>query len=126
MWRGDGSRIPLTLLAIIAAANGLTTPQGIVRVTDAASRRPVILVGTMHYNPHSGALVQGTICAVPRRHGLHAAAIELCPSLWDSTAAAQERTARRTRRPGLQRDSFTALAASLLREFASGVSRGGL
>ena len=47
-------------LALLAAPS-LVTPPGVVRVKDAVSRRPVLLVGTMHYNPHSVAIVQGAV-----------------------------------------------------------------
>ena len=83
----------MATLALLGAS-GLTTPSGIVRVTDAASQRPVLLVGTMHYNPHSVAVVQGTIRAAAEQTGLHATAIELCSSRWNSTAAARWREKR--------------------------------
>jgi len=66
----------------------LVTPPGVARVKDAISHRPVLLVGTMHYNPHSVAIVEGAVQAAARQHGLHATAIELCPSRWNSTCAA--------------------------------------
>ena len=49
------------------AGGGLAVPQGIVRIKDAVSNRPVVLIGTMHYNPHSVALVQGALRAAARR-----------------------------------------------------------
>jgi hypothetical protein len=84
----------MALLLAATAIRGLTLPSGVVRVTDAASRRPVLLVGTMHYNPHSVAVVRGTIRAAAEQTGLHATAIELCASRWNSTAAARWREKR--------------------------------
>ena len=78
----------------LLVASSLVTPPGVVRVKDAVSRRPVLLVGTMHYNPHSVAIVQGAMQAAARQHGLHATAIELCPSRWNSSAAASWREKR--------------------------------
>ena len=74
---------------LVRTCGGLATPPGIIRITDAASQRPIILVGTMHYNPHSVRQVRATVSAAARHCGLHATAIELCPSRWDSTAAAR-------------------------------------
>ena len=92
------------LLAVLAPTiSGLVTPPGIVRITDAASRRPVLLVGTMHYNPHSVLLVQRTVAAAARSHGLHATAIELCDSRWNSTAAVGWRDKRLERLSPLER-----------------------
>tara|TARA_B100000780_G_C20729622_1_gene289913 strand:+ start:105 stop:335 length:231 start_codon:yes stop_codon:yes gene_type:complete len=51
------------LCLALLAASSLVTPPGVVRVKDAVSRRPVLLVGTMHYNPHSVAIVQGAVQA---------------------------------------------------------------
>merc|ERR1712086_1095750 len=48
----------------------------------------------MHYNPHSVAIVQGAMQAAARQHGLHATAIELCPSRWNSSAASSWREKR--------------------------------
>ena len=84
-------------------ASGLLPPRGVWRITDAASRRPVVLVGTMHYNPHSVALVEGAVKATARRRGLHATAIELCPSRWNSTDAELWREKRAERLPALER-----------------------
>lgn len=85
--------LPL-LIRLSTVAPSLVTPPGVTRVKDSVSRRPVLLVGTMHYNPHSVAIVRGTIRAAARRHGLHATAIELCPSRWNSTCAARWQTER--------------------------------
>ena len=90
-------RLPLLV------ASSLVTPPGVVRVKDAVSRRPVLLVGTMHYNPHSVAIVQGAMQAAARQHGLHATAIELCPSRWNSSAAASWREKRDRRIPSYER-----------------------
>ena len=87
----------------VLVASSLVTPSSVVRVKDAASRRPVLLVGTMHYNPHSIAIVQGAVQAAARQHGLHATAIELCPSRWNSSAAASWREKRDRRIPSYER-----------------------
>ena len=87
----------------LLVASSLVTPPGVVRVKDAVSRRPVLLVGTMHYNPHSVAIVQGAMQAAARQHGLHATAIELCPSRWNSSAAASWREKRDRRIPSYER-----------------------
>ena len=87
----------------VHCVTGLTTPSGVVRLTDAASRRPVLLVGTMHYNPYSVRIVEGTVRATSRQRGLHATAIELCPSRWNSTAAACWQTKRLERIPSYER-----------------------
>lgn len=59
-----------------------------VRITDAASLRPVVLVGTMHYNPHSVDAVDAALRDAADTKGLHATAIELCltrcPAAWRS------------------------------------------
>ena len=44
------------LLLYLTAVAGST-----LRLTDAASKRPVVLVGTMHYNPHSADAVEGAV-----------------------------------------------------------------
>jgi len=75
---------------------GLTLPPSVVRLTDATSGRRVVLIGTMHYNPHSVAVVRGTLRATARARGLHAAAIELCDARWNSTAAARWQEKRQT------------------------------
>ena len=87
----------------LLVASSLVTPPGVVRVKDTVSRRPVLLVGTMHYNPHSVAIVQGAMQAAARQHGLHATAIELCPSRWNSSAAASWREKRDRRIPSYER-----------------------
>ena len=92
-----------SVLLTTTVVSALATPKNVVRVTDAASGRPVVLVGTMHYNPHSVAVVQGTVAAVARQRGLHAAAIELCESRWNSTAAARWRDKRLQELPSHQR-----------------------
>lgn len=98
------ARTTFALIAMHGAiASSLATPPSVVRLYDAASRRPVLLVGTMHYNPYSVSVVQGAIRAAARQHGLHAAAIELCPSRWNSTSAAQWRDKRFQRIPTYQR-----------------------
>ena len=91
------------LCVLVLVACSLVTPSGVVRLKDAASRRPVLLVGTMHYNPHSVAIVQGAMQAAARQHGLHATAIELCPSRWNSSAAASWREKRDHRIPSYER-----------------------
>ena len=78
-----------------AAVAGLATPPSLTRLTDAASGRPVLLVGTMHYNPHSISVVQGTVRAAAKAHGLHATCMELCDSRWNSTAADRWRYKRK-------------------------------
>lgn len=80
----------MSLAAIyIAGCCGLSTPPGVIRLTDAASGRPVILVGSMHYNPHSINMVRSAVDIANRQHGLHAMALELCSSRWNSTSAAR-------------------------------------
>ena len=59
----------------------------IVRIVDAASGRPVVLVGTMHYNPHSIALASRAVRDAAAQSGLHATVVELCPARWDSSLA---------------------------------------
>ena len=77
----------LVVALLVGPASGL---RSIVRVTDAASRRPVVLIGTMHYNPASIAAVASTVKATAAsRGGLHATAIELCPARWNTTIAKQ-------------------------------------
>ena len=78
----------MILVALLASpASGL---RSIVRITDAASRRPVVLIGTMHYNPASIAAVTSTVKDIAAsRGGLHATAIELCPARWNTTMAKQ-------------------------------------
>ena len=79
----------LTIVLLAAPACCFKSP-AIVRITDSASRRPVVLIGTMHYNPASIAAVTATVKDVAAsRGGLHAAAIELCPARWNSTIAAK-------------------------------------
>jgi hypothetical protein len=98
------------IVAGVAAADprtNLFTPSllghSVLRLTDAASGRPVYLVGTMHYNPHSIAVVRGAVNAAARQHGLHATAVELCSSRWDRTAAARWREKRTNEIPAYQR-----------------------
>ena len=91
------------MIAIAASLPGLTTPPSVIRLTDAASKRPVLLIGTMHYNPHSIATVQRTVSAAARQRGLHAAAIELCDSRWNSTAASSWQEKRNKRIPAYKR-----------------------
>ena len=91
------------MLAVRMLVVGLATPPSIVRLRDAASRRPVLLVGTMHYNPRSVAVVEATLGAAARQHGLHATTIELCSSRWNSTAAARWQDKRRRQIPEYQR-----------------------
>lgn len=83
----------LALLAFSPSADGLS-----VRLVDAVSKRPVILVGTMHYNPASVALAAQTIREVSQQEGLHSVAIELCSSRWNSSVAS-----RWSREPSLKR-----------------------
>ena len=90
-------------MLVSLAMPGLTTPSSVVRLTDAASQRPVLLVGTMHYNPYSVKVVDRTVRATSRQRGLHATAIELCPSRWDSAAAARWQTKRFERIPAHER-----------------------
>jgi hypothetical protein len=74
---------------VALASIDITIASCVVRLTEAASRRPVYLVGTMHYNPHSVAMVSSTVQDVANRDGgLHATAIELCAARWNSTSAA--------------------------------------
>ena len=81
-------------LQLLSAAAALAPPPSIVRMRDAASGRQILLVGTMHYNPHSVRLVKGAVELAARRRGLQATAIELCPARWNSTAAARWRIKR--------------------------------
>ena len=75
----------IVVALLVGPASGL---RSIVRVTDAASRRPVVLIGTMHYNPASIAAVASTVRATAASTGgLHATAIELCPARWNTTMA---------------------------------------
>jgi hypothetical protein len=57
----------------------------------------------MHYNPHSVAVVQGTVRAAARQRGLHATAIELCSSRWNTTAAGLWSDKRKDGIPSYQR-----------------------
>ena len=72
------------LFLAAAGANGCT-----LRVVDAVSKRAVVLVGTMHYNPASVELAGSTVRCVAKQEALHAVAIELCESRWDTSAAAK-------------------------------------
>merc|ERR1711920_1105654 len=86
--------LPIMLLISTALATAL-----VLRFNDAATHAPVILVGTMHYNPHSIALTEATI----RREaeapsGVHSVCIELCTSRWNTTNArrwSRDRSLRR-------------------------------
>ena len=62
-------------------------PKSVIRITEATSRRPVLLVGSMHYNPASIEVVRSTVNSAASSPGLHATAIALCPARWNSTVA---------------------------------------
>ena len=91
------------IMLLPAVATALVTPSSIVRVTDAVSGRPVLLVGTMHYNPHSVAIVHGAVNAASRQHGLHATALELCDERWSTNAAIRWQDKRMTEIPTYQK-----------------------
>jgi pheromone shutdown protein TraB len=74
----------MKILLMAAVAHGSS-----LRVTDAASKRAVVLCGTMHYNPASVDLAASTVRRVGEREKLHSVAIELCASRWNSSIAAQ-------------------------------------
>ena len=59
----------------------------VLRFRDAASSTQVILVGTMHYNPVSCALVKRTVTRAAEEQGLRTVMLELCPARWNSTRA---------------------------------------
>ena len=78
----------------------------VVPLIDAETRTPVILVGTMHYNPASVRVVESTIRSVAASEdGLRSVAIELCSARWNSTIAAKWSTAPSLKRY-LSEDEF--------------------
>ena len=81
---------PFVFLAAAQAAAMLP----VLRVTDAASRRPVVLVGTMHYNPRSIALVREVIRREGEAGSLASVCVELCDARWNSTDAYLDRWSR--------------------------------
>ena len=80
---------------------GTGVARSIVRLTDAASQRPVTLVGTMHYNPRSVDLVRDVISDA----ALGAVCIELCAARWNSTTASRWSRERSLKRV-LSEDEF--------------------
>lgn len=89
-------------LATSAAALSPPGRYSVVRLTEATSKRPVVLVGTMHYNPHSIELVRTTINEAAQ---LDAVCIELCERRWNSTIAAKWSRRRNLKRV-LSEDEF--------------------
>lgn len=57
----------------------------VISVYDAKTRSRAILVGTMHFNPHSIALARDVVSAEAMRGRLRAVAVESCPTRWNST-----------------------------------------
>ena len=74
-------------LACVALLLGSVAAK-VVRLTDVVTNRPVTLIGTMHYNPHSIATVDATVREAASWDGIHATAIELCASRWDAANSA--------------------------------------
>jgi len=95
----------LSALAAPWAVPASSAQPSVMRVIDAASAREVILVGTMHYNPHSIATVETAIRDAAASGGLHAAAIELCDARWSSDVARKWNRERSLRRV-LSEDEF--------------------
>ena len=57
----------------------------VLRVYDEKTRSRVVLVGTMHYNPHSIAVARDVIAEEAAKGDLRAVAVESCASRWNST-----------------------------------------
>ena len=89
---------------LFALCTGFTaiTQGPVLRFIDPASRSPVVLIGVMHYNPASIALVRSTIQETAATNGgVGAVCVELCHARWNVTVA------RRWRRgPSLERWLF--------------------
>ena len=79
----------MLFIATLLLSSSVPTPRpkSVIRITEATSRRPVLLVGSMHYNPASIEVVRSTVKSAASSPGLHATAIELCPARWNSTVA---------------------------------------
>ena len=80
------------MFVLVAAHAAAMLP--VLRVTDAASRRPVVLVGTMHYNPRSIKLVRDVIQREGEAGSLSSVCVELCDARWNTTDAYLDRWAR--------------------------------
>ena len=78
---------------VLAAAHAAMAMLPVLRVTDAASRRLVVLVGTMHYNPRSIKLVRDVIQSEGEAGTLREVCVELCDARWNSTDAYLDRWA---------------------------------
>lgn len=72
--------------AVAAAAE---ERNGVLRVVDAKSGSEVVLVGTMHYNPHSIALTKKIVAQEAAAGKLVAVAVESCPTRWNATLKMQ-------------------------------------
>ena len=95
-----------TCLTMQPSTARLTKSTSVIPVIDTATNSPVILVGTMHYNPASVSVVESTIRAVSASEdGLRNVAIELCDARWNSTIAARWSAAPSLRRY-LSEDEF--------------------
>jgi hypothetical protein len=62
------------------------TPDGaVLRFVDCKTQQTVVLVGSMHYNPHSISLAAEAVQAEAVAGTLRAVVVESCPTRWNST-----------------------------------------
>jgi pheromone shutdown protein TraB len=68
-----------------------TTPDegAILRFVDCKTQQTVVLVGSMHYNPHSISLAASAVQAEAEAGTLRAVVVESCPTRWNSTLKMQ-------------------------------------
>lgn len=67
----------------------LTNSPAVVRLFDEKTRSNIILVGTMHYNPHSIAVARDVVAEEAAAGRLRAVAVESCPTRWNATLESQ-------------------------------------
>ena len=76
------------MFAVVAsrpALKALTAGPAVVRVRDYKTDCNVVLVGSMHYNPHSCDVARAVINEEASKGELRAVGIESCPSRWKQT-----------------------------------------
>ena len=82
------------MLAVLlaAAASGLPATKingAVMSFVDPKTRSKVVLVGSMHYNPHSIGLARTTVEQEAANGRLRAVCVESCPTRWNATLEAQ-------------------------------------
>ena len=82
------------MLAVLlaAAASGLPATKingAVMSFVDPKTRSKVVLVGSMHYNPHSIGLARTTVEQEAANGRLRGVCVESCPTRWNATLEAQ-------------------------------------